>query len=693
MKQFLFILSAITLIVLNANSQSEFCGSSEANRKQFEANPELLKIKAQLEAYTEEYIATHQGSNSRSGQVYVIPIVFHVVHNFGNENISDEQIYDAVRILNEDFRKKNADTTAIVSSFRSIAADCEIEFRLATKDRFGNCSNGIDRINSMLTYNGSDASKLNPWPRDLYLNVWLTNSIGRSGVAGYAYYPSGAEGMGAFVDGIIILSNYIGSIGTGSYNLARALTHEIGHYLNLAHTWGEGTIGESCGDDSVNDTPYTRGSNSCNLNLSFCSPPVIENVQNYMEYSYCSRMFTVGQKLRMHAALNSDISFRNVLWQESSLIKTGAINSTNTNTCAPIAEFKANSRVVCVGEAVEFQDFSWRGPITNLEWTFENATPSTSNDPNPTVVFNQPGWHKVTLKATNNFGADEKIAEKYILASDYSGTTLYENFEVNEADFNNKWVAENVGNNASAFKLTGTAAYSGGQSIMLNSFDVDHYDVDAIISPPYDILNTFNTNLTFKYSLATRALLPTQIEDRLRIYYSTNCGQNWVQFYSESGFDLVNAGNFKDFYVPTQESNWSEISVQIPNPALSSNNVYFKFELMRNEYSNNLYIDNINVEDAFEYTGIKNTDKEFVFNVYPNPSNGSFAIQFENKRDTDVLIQIYDITGKQVFSEQKMFNSGIQQHQVSGNLSDGLYHVKLISGENISSKKIVISGK
>jgi PKD repeat protein len=694
MQKLLFFFISIAFVFISAYGQNNtYCGSSEANKKFLEQNPELLKVREQLEVFTQEYIAANSGNNRRSGQIYIIPIVFHVVHNFGNEYISDEQIYDAVKILNEDFRKRNADTSEIVSSFQNIAADCEIEFRLATKDRFGNCTNGIDRIHSMLTYNASDAAKLNPWPRDMYLNIWLTNNIGRSGVAGYAYYPSGAQGMGAFVDGIIILSHYVGSIGTGSYRLARALTHEIGHYFNLAHPWGEGEIG-SCGDDGVSDTPFSVGWSTCNLNGSICSPGIIENVQNYMEYAYCSRMFTEGQKLRMHAALNSSVSFRNVLWQEATLIKTGAINSTNGNTCSPIAEFKPQTRVVCVGESVSFQDFSWRGPITSHEWTFSNGTPSTSSSPNPTVVFNQPGWQKVALKVTNDFGTDVKTEEYSILVSEYNGTLMFETFEDDISDFNSKWAIENNGENASKFQLTGIAAYSGKQCIMLNNFDVKDYDVDVIITPPYDIKNDFNTNMTFKYSLATRATLPTQIEDRLRIFYSVNCGQTWIQFFSKSGFDLINAGNFKDYYIPSHEPNWSELSIQLPNAVLSSSNVYFKFEFTRNEYSNNFYIDNINVGDNYYYTGIENNSVENEFiNVFPNPAKNSFVLEFENEDANDIMIQIFDIAGKEIFKVKEYFNKGVQQYLVSEKLSNGLYHIRLISNKKSYNRKIIIDTK
>jgi PKD repeat protein len=695
MNRYIFLLSLSMLFSFIVTAQTENkCATDEVNRERFESYPELLKVHQQLEEFTQEYIrAKQQNNQSRSGQVYVIPIVFHIVHNYGPENISDEQVYDAVRILNEDFRKLNPDISQVVPAFRNIAADSEIEFRLPTKDRFGNCTNGINRYKSMMTYKGSDNAKFNPWPRDMYLNVWVVQSFeNRQGVLGYAYYPSGAEGMGAFVDGIIILYNAIGTIGAGNPNWARSLTHEIGHYLNLAHTWGEGEVGQACGDDNVHDTPITRGTFGCNLNTSFCSPPIIENVQNYMDYSSCPRMFTEGQKERMHAALNSNVSGRNVLWQEATLIKTGAMFSNNTNTCPPVADFTVNNKLVCVGQSITFRDQSWRGPITAWEWEFEGGTPAFSTDKNPIVTFYEPGWKTVKLTVTNSNGQNTKTESKYILVAETNPEFLYENFE-DLQKFENGWAVENYDNNASKFSITGTAAYSGNKSLMLNNYDVDLHDMDAIITPAYDFLNSFNTQLTFKYSAATRELRSENITDQLKIYYSTNCGQTWTQFFVLSGINLINAGNHRLYFVPTKESDWTEVTITLPNPVLSSNNVRFKFEYTSNGNSNNFYIDNLNVPDEYYYTGSANhTSEQNTFSLYPNPSNGMFIIQFQNNSATPTQIQIFDIAGKEVYSEQKVFETGLQQHRIVSPLAPGLYTVRLITYDTQFNKKMIVNG-
>jgi hypothetical protein len=172
------------------------------------------------------FLCKYEATNYKTSvNVKVIPIVFHIIHEYGSENISKEHVLEGLNIINEDFRKLNADTSSIDSAFKGIAADSEIEFRLAQKDPDGNCTNGITRTVSSLTHIAdNDVKDLVRWPNDRYLNVWLVNSIA-SGAGGYAYYP----GASPDIDGIVLRS---GQFGIGY----RSPTHEIGHYLNLPHT-------------------------------------------------------------------------------------------------------------------------------------------------------------------------------------------------------------------------------------------------------------------------------------------------------------------------------------------------------------------------------------------------------------------------------------------------------------------------
>jgi hypothetical protein len=274
------------------------CATDQVRQRLIAANPDPVHQEAQAELGLQEYLQMRAGLREDVDTVtYVLPMVFHILYDptVGNDehNISDAQIFDAVNILNRDYAKLNADTSQICCGYDTIAAKTHIRFQLATKDPFGNCTNGIDRITSLRSTNGADYSKLNPWFRAQYINVWVVRSLASQGdfsPAGYSMYPSDVQDdLGALRDGVIILHDYIGSIGTGAPFSSRALTHEIGHYLNLKHTWGSTNAPEvSCGDDMVGDTPVTKGHLSCNLYDSFCSAQSIDSAYMFTDVTTTS---------------------------------------------------------------------------------------------------------------------------------------------------------------------------------------------------------------------------------------------------------------------------------------------------------------------------------------------------------------------------------------------------------------------
>ena len=250
------------------------------------------------------------------GEGYIIPVVFHIIHDNGPENISDAQVHDAIRVMNDDFNRMNPDWVTVRPDFVDLVADVGIEFRLAQLDPQGNCTNGITRTESDLTYEGDQAmTQLIQWPRNRYMNIWVGASA--NGAAGYTNYPW-VFNNSPQNDGIVVKYDYVGSIGAGSPGRSRTLTHEVGHWLNLRHCWGNSNdpgLEENCSeDDDVEDTPLTIGWTACIVSGSSCGSP-LDNVENYMEYSYCSKMFTTGQATRMLAALTSTIAQRNSLWE------------------------------------------------------------------------------------------------------------------------------------------------------------------------------------------------------------------------------------------------------------------------------------------------------------------------------------------------------------------------------------------
>jgi PKD repeat protein len=260
-KNLILPLFALLSVSTFAQDQHFNCGLSKKLQELYASDPTLEDDQFKM-LQNASQIKHEKGLKST---VYTIPVVFHIIHQYGIENISDAQVINQVAILNRDYGLKNADTSDIVPEFKSLRADVSIQFKLATIDPYGNCTNGIEHIYSHETNEGDDNSKLNGWHRDKYLNVWVVNSM-ENGVAGYAFYPTSVDGGGFIKDGVIILDNFIGSIGTSSERNSRALTHEIGHWLGLPHVWGNNNNpGERCGDDEIADTPITKGHSGKNV--------------------------------------------------------------------------------------------------------------------------------------------------------------------------------------------------------------------------------------------------------------------------------------------------------------------------------------------------------------------------------------------------------------------------------------------
>ena len=401
-------------------NQFKVCGTTEMVEKEMLRDPSYQSLRNQLEEFTRSYSESFEIPESESGlPIYTIPVVFHVMHDYGAENISKAQIEDAMIIFNQSFQKLNDDTGDVIPAFQSIFADCQIEFRLAQKDPSGNCSDGITRHYTELTYGAGDNVKpLAYWPSNKYFNIYVVNSIG-SGAAGYAYYPGAQAG----IDGVVIRHDYVGGIGTsnGSNYTERSLTHEVGHYLNLMHTWGNSNtpgLPSNCNlSDQVSDTPTTVGvaNFSCNTSQSTCS--FLDNVQNYMDYAGCHKMFTNGQKSRMHSALNSPVGNRNNLWQIPNLVATGTNNGFIPPPCTPVADFSNKSYMICTGDVITFTDASWNNTPTGWNWTFAGGTPSVSTAQNPVITYNSPGVYDVTLTVSNAAGSNSLTRTGIIVVS------------------------------------------------------------------------------------------------------------------------------------------------------------------------------------------------------------------------------------------------------------------------------------
>jgi hypothetical protein len=367
----------------------------------------IEQSQAEQEAFTQYFIENVYNPQQKVAP-YTIPVVFHVLHMNGEENISDEQIYDAVDRMNEDFNKMNNNWSNVQPEFLDIVADIEVNFELAKKKPNGECFKGITRTETVEAFSGNGgnqrqavANAQGNFPGNMYMNIFVVADAG--GAAGYTQYPS-SWSANSMANGIWILHNYVGRIGTSNNSVSTALSHEVGHWLNLAHLWGNSNnpaISSNCNeDDGVADTPNTIGWTSCNLSGTTCDG-VKDNVENFMEYSYCSKMFTEGQKARMHAALNVSSTGRANIWSASNLTATGV--SSPEVFCK--SDFYTPIREVCAGSTIDFEDKSFFNP-TEWDWTFEGGSPATSDEQNPSITYNTPGVYSVSLTSGDGSSSD-----------------------------------------------------------------------------------------------------------------------------------------------------------------------------------------------------------------------------------------------------------------------------------------------
>lgn len=284
------------------------CGTMQVHRRLLDTVPRyaerLQRIENQAFRAQISMIAARPGCTK-------IPVVVHVVWKTAGQNISQAQIDSQIEVINQDFRKRNADVSGVPAPFAPLAGDARIEFELATADPEGNSTDGVTRHETNRNgFSNDDAVKssstggTDAWPSDEYLNIWVCQLTG--GLLGYAQFPGGPTGT----DGIVVTHTGFGTTGTATapFDKGRTATHEIGHWLNLRHIWGDDGTGCS-GSDFVADTPNQGGFNIGKPsfpNMSCSNAPNGDMFMNYMDYvdDDSMVMFTEGQISRMQTCLD-----------------------------------------------------------------------------------------------------------------------------------------------------------------------------------------------------------------------------------------------------------------------------------------------------------------------------------------------------------------------------------------------------
>jgi hypothetical protein len=700
------LLLSITIFFIskNINAQEHFCCSTEAQNEWFKQHPELKTNfdlhRQQASDRDKEFFNTknQQKSASLSSATYTIPIVFHILHTGGGENISDAQVMDAVNILNRDYRKLNADTIDVVPAFSSIIGDAKISFSLVTKDPNGNCTNGIVRhYDSKTNWTQSNFSYYNyTWDPTKYLNIYVVKSLDVAGTAAYTYLPG--SGIPSVGDAIVVRHNYLGNMGTGNLITSRTLTHEVGHWFGLPHVWGfNNQPGVVCGDEGISDTPITKGFTSCNLgNSDQCNPGVEENLQNYMDYSFCNRMFTIGQANEMQNAASSSINGRNNLSSSLNLFNTGITDP--QTACAPKLEIAAQKVTICSGESLNLYSYLSNASAISYSWVASNgAVIANSQAANTSITFNSPGTATVNCTASNVNGSSTGALVINVL----NGVP---NITSNNAEsFENVAIPANwaVINNTTPdikWEITSIGAYMGVNSVFIAGEELPANSIEILESPSYDFKNNQGAKFSFKYAYAK---YDNTNKDVFKVMASKDCGGTWIDVWSPSNTSMANnsGGVTTTLLVPTTEWVTYNVSDESPYFGLFEDepNVRFRFFFQGDVgsfgfgNSNRMYLDDISFTAP---VGINEITKSIGLNIYPNPTSSAFKLSFNLSDAAIVSYEVTSITGtKMIQAGEKEFSTGSHELSINDNnqLAQGIYFLNLEVNGIKMIKKIIIN--
>ncbi len=714
------------------------CGTDKKYWELVQQNPKILEYEKQFE---DQIIANMQyripgalGKTTLSASdttTFDVPIVIHVVHDYGTENLSDNDLYEAAQYWAIVFLAQNSDTAAVIPPFKKWIGNSRIRLHLATIDPNGKPTKGIVRHNHYLTTNADDGAKFEPWPNNKYINIWFVRTFGASatGAAAYAYYPASAAGM-PFYDGVIGLSTYA--------NYAKAIPHELGHVLNLQHVWGNtNSAGAACGDDHVDDTPPTTGHTpvGCVASALYdvaCASgylkhytaagggdsvvdyPDTVNAQNIMDYTYCQEMFTKGQCVRMRTALTSTVAGRNNLITAANLASTGALAP--MPDLPPVADyimdrgtgggFVSDTRSYFLTfnntNGFVFRNASWNDTVTGVKWSFSNgATVPTSTSMTSVVNhFATPGWVTVTQIATSNAGSDTLVNTKAVYVADTTathGVGYVQGFDL--ANCSN-WPMINFYNNRFKWEFFNGASFDGdGKCVRYRSFDTTNQqtgmalgDHDDFYTPAFnltDIAGSGNYFLNFFTSGCKRPGGGTM--DSLEIDASITGGTQWTRIGGVSGNTLANITATNAQFTPTLPSQWKARAINIP-AAYRTGNVFFRFRYWPGDIGNNLYLDNFYIY-PYPSEVMDQTADAGIFKIFPNPANSGCNIIFKTGNEGTAAITVKDITGRTIYTVSNHYNAnGMAQETIGRDITQaaGIYFVTVVIDGASRTEKLVV---
>ncbi len=608
----------ITLIVLvffasgSLMAQKRNCASMENLEFRKANDPALTKRMQDIEQFTSQKIQ-ELSTQKIVGNVITIPVVVHVLYRNATENISVAQIQSQLDVLNEDFRRTNLDADNVWSQ----AADTQIEFCLVTVDPNGNATTGITRKSTTRRNWGTNddmkstaTGGVNPWDTSQYLNMWVVPQMLRSNgdtILGYAQFPGGA----AATDGCVMSYNYFGRTGAVSapFDGGRTTTHEIGHYLNLRHIWGD----SNCGNDFVSDTPTHQTSNSgCPAGRTSCGS--VDMYQNYMDYSndVCMNLFTTGQKNRMRAVLAAGGARRSLALSD----KCGAV--VTQPTCNDGIQNGNETGVDCGGSCTPCQTGTQycasQGNSVNDEYISNVKLGSINNNSNAQSYSN-----------FTNISSDLNKGTSYTLSvtPTWTGTQYNEGISA-WIDFNQDGDFTDAGEQIFSNAPSQTSPISGSISIPNSALTGEtRLRVSMKYNGTPTSCETFDYGEVEDYTVNIKAGGGTTDPDP----DPTTCSASVTSFPYSEGFE---SGIGSWTQSTSDDINWTRTSSATPssgtgpsNASQGSNYLFVEASTQGTGYPN---AQAVLVSPCFNLTSITNGNFTFKYHMFGDADMGTFSV-------------------------------------------------------------------
>ncbi len=654
-----------------------------------------------------------------------IAVVVHVIHNgepYGTGvNISDEQIYSQIEVLNEDFRRKNSDTVNTQPEFINIASSLNVVFVLARQNEVGELTTGIvrkqgpkDFYNIRLVSERELLSSVSHWDPDIYLNIWVTDAASPDiGIAQFPLYDD--PGLNdkpnrdnVATDGVVIDYRAFGSSAKvpgldlmPKYNLGRTTTHEIGHFFGLLHVWGDDTSISGCTiDDYVDDTPISNNdySGEC-VPVNHVSCETNDMYENYMYYTddACMNAITQQQVDRMAVIiLNSPrratlLNSRGTKYPGDKVLDLAlkAIRSPGRVACDekidPVLEIKnlGNTPVSSFGYNLTVDDFTY-----SYQYDGDTIFPSQTITIALDAIPLENGVHRIEAEISNIPGdvdpSNNVIKRIFVLDLQKDIIPLREQFEVTSLEETN-WITINEDSDK-GWELTSAPMITADNvAAFMNLYDYSQKsENDWLISPNLDFTGSTEPAMTFKTSYA----LNTGFNDQLQVIASKDCGAHFdavLAIYNSPDMAVTSSGSY---WKPSGKNDWKTYSADLSRYA-GEQNVRVAFRVT-NGYGNNLYLDDIEFfldSDDQRVTSALNS-----FTLYPNPSKmGLFQLAFNTRERQTVAVYIYDSMGRMLnMKEYPNTLNQIYYYDMTG-LPSGVYYINARGEKFARTKKLLIN--